>query len=321
MNTFTFSFIIPVKPGRCVAALESLRRLEVPSEIFEVMVVEGCSPSLQRNSAAQEAGGDILYFLDDDSLVSPDCIATCTSVMGDSNVAAVGGPSLTPASDSTMQQLFGLALSTLFGAGVMRNRYRAVGEVRETTDKELILCNLAMRRSIFLASGGLDERLYPNEENELLDRVLVSGKKLIHAPELAIRRSQRRSVRLFIRQMFSYGRGRAQQTLIAGYGPLIGFIPLLFLFYLALLPLAALNLLFLLPLFLYSVLNIVFTAAAMFSSGSASALLLPFIFPLMHISNGCGLLYGLVGGKNGKKAPPDSTITVKHLKQFGQQDW
>jgi cellulose synthase/poly-beta-1,6-N-acetylglucosamine synthase-like glycosyltransferase len=319
----TFSVIIPVKPEGYVAALAALHHLDETSNQFEVLVVEGCSPSRQRNTAAQEAQGEILFFLDDDSRAAPDCLNSCASIMTDPAVAVVGGPSLTPKDDTVLQQLFGLTLSSIFGAGGMRNRYRAVGDTRNTTDTELILCNLAIRRDIFLGAEGLDERLYPNEENELLDRIQSSGNKLVHAPHMAIHRSQRKSLRLFIRQMFSYGRGRAQQTLIAGIGSIIGFVPLLFLVYLALLPFvpATASLLYI-PLCLYIFLDTCFTAAAMISTGSLSAGILLFLFPLMHISNGYGLLLGLVRGKNGAaQTQANQAITVRRLKEFGQHNW
>jgi GT2 family glycosyltransferase len=318
----TFSFIIPVKPGGCVAALEPLRRVAADTFQYEVLLAEGCSPSRQRNQAAHQAQGEILYFLDDDSHVPPDCLDTCASIMSDDSVAAAGGPSLTPKNDSPLQQLFGLALSSLFGAGAMRNRYRSFGDLRETTDKELILCNLAIRRDIFLEAGGLDERLYPNEENELLDRIRSSGRKLVHAPHLAIQRSQRRSLRQFSRQMFSYGRGRAQQTLITGSGSVVGFVPLLFLIYLVLLAFAPSSLLFFIPLCLYAVLDICFTTAAIISTGSISGCFLLFLFPLMHISNGYGLLFGLISGKSGiSSSTGKQAITLRRLKEFGQHDW
>lgn len=318
----TFSFIIPVKPGGYIKALDALRLVPASSPPFEVLIAEGCSPSLQRNSAANESRGEILYFLDDDSLAAHECLDICAAIMTDTAVAVVGGPSLTPPDDSQLQRLFGLALSSLFGAGGMRNRYRAAGGVRETTDKELILCNLAIRRSVFMESGGLDERLYPNEENELLDRIQASGHKLLHAPDMAIHRSQRRTIRQFIRQMFSYGRGRAQQTLIAGSGSPVGFIPLLFVLYLALLPFVTASPLLFAPLWLYGTLDAVFTATAIASSGSVAAAALLALFPLMHVSNGLGLLYGLIRGKNGRPASGEQlTVSVRRVKEFGQQTW
>lgn len=318
----TFSFIIPVKPGGFVAALESLRQIAAPPSQFEVLIAEGCSPSRQRNAAVNEARGDIIYFLDDDSHVSPDCLTLCARILEDHTVAVVGGPSLTPSSDSLLQQLFGSALSSLLGAGAVRNRYRACGVTRSTTEKELILCNLAIRRNIFIDSGGFDERLYPNEENELLDRIVSHGMNMVHAPEMAIRRSQRRTLRLFIRQMFSYGRGRAQQTLIAGPGTIIGFSPLLFLLYLCLFPLFPITRFTLAPLITYMCFVISFSAAAVVTSGLLSRLLLIPLYPLMHISNGWGLLSGLFGGKHGKSNGCNAAdITIRRIKEFGQSAW
>lgn len=318
----SFSFIIPVKPGGFIAALSSLQRLDTAAYPFEILVAEGCSPSRQRNEAVKLAQGDIIYFLDDDSHVATDCLSLISQTLQDRSIAVAGGPSLTPPDNSLLQKLFGSALSSLFGAGAVRNRYRAVGALRETSDKELILCNLAIRREVFLTSGGLDERLYPNEENELLDRIRDSGLKLVHVPRLAIQRSQRRTVRLFIRQMYSYGRGRAQQTLIAGPGTVVGFAPLLFLCYLTLLPLLPFPQLRLIPLCAYLVLDAIFAVAAVLSSGSLSYILLLFLFPLMHISNGFGLLSGLLGGKSGNAAHRETgAVTVRTIKTLEQSAW
>jgi GT2 family glycosyltransferase len=318
----TFSFIIPVKPGGFVAALESLHCISPSHNKFEVVIAEGCSPSRQRNAAANEAQGEIIYFIDDDSHVSPDCLTLCTQIMKDQTVAVAGGPSLTPASDSLLQRLIGFALSSQLGAGAVRNRYRASGITRTTTDKELILCNLAIRRTVFIESGGFDERLYPNEENELLDRIVSRGLKLVHAPDMTVQRSQRRTLRLFIRQMYSYGRGRSQQTLIAGPGTIIGFAPLFFLLYLFLLPFLPFTWLIVAPLIAYLTLVFAFSAAAVVSSGSLSRFLLIPLFPLMHISNGWGLLFGLFGGTHGVSRAGDcGDIIVRRVKEFGQSTW
>lgn len=318
----TFSFIIPVKPGGFVAALDPIRHIASPPDQFEVLIAEGSSPSRQRNAAVNEALGDIIYFLDDDSIVPADCLSICSHVMTDPTVAVAGGPSMTPPTDSLLQQLFGAALSSLLGAGAVRNRYRVSGATRMTTDRELILCNMAIRRSVFLQSGGFDERLYPNEENELLDRIASKGHILMHVPDMAVQRSQRRTLRLFVRQMYSYGRGRAQQTLIAGPGTIIGFAPLLFLIYLCLLPLLPFNRLTMAPLICYLALVFGFSAAAAVASGTPSRLLLIMLYPVMHISNGWGLLRGLLGGKHGaSRAGSSAPVTVRRIKEIGQTAW
>lgn len=315
----TFSIIIPVKPGGPVAALKYLERLDYPSLRFEILVSEGSVPSRQRNMAAREAGGDLLYFLDDDSRPVASALTLCAAAFEESGVAVVGGPSLTPDDDSRLQRLLGVALTSLFGAGSVRNRYRSVGSLRLATEQELILCNLAFRRELFLAAGGFDERLYPNEENELLDRIAAAGNKLLHEPNMAVERSQRHTLRAFMRQMFGYGRGRAQQTLLAGPCSLVSFAPLVFVCYLLALPMLPSGPLRMLPLLAYSVLALLFSVRAVMDSGRLENILVLFLFPLMHCCNGVGLLAGFLGGK------PDvaviSDVTVRRVKAFEDSSW
>lgn len=317
----SFSFVIPVKPGGEIAALLALHSLDAASLPFEVLVSEGTLPSRQRNLAVSQAKGDVIYFLDDDSLVAGDCLELCARIMEEVDVAVVGGPSLTPASDSTLQQLFGCAMSSLFGAGGVRNRYRSIGSRRDATDKELILCNLAVRRRVFHEVGGFDERLYPNEENELLDRVKAVGYRLVHAPQMAVQRSQRRTLKQFVRQMFSYGRGRGQQTLIAGSGSLVSFVPLLFVLYLSAILLVMPGGLWLLPLYAYLCLDLLFAVHAAVTSGGFLWLLLFLVYPVMHFSNGCGLLYGLLRGKKGIIRDYGCEVAVRRVKTFEQHVW
>jgi len=314
-----FSIIIPVKPGGHVSALDALRQLDTKACSFEVLVAEGKTPSQQRNQAAYQSLGDIIYFLDDDSLVPQDVFSWCAAAFEDRAVSVVGGPSLTPATDSSLQKLFGYALCSAFGAGGVRNRYQAVGLPRETSEKELILCNMAFRRDDFISFGGFDERLYPNEENELLDRITTSGHKLVHVPEMAVERSQRATLSAFMRQMYSYGCGRAQQTLIAGIGSIVSFVPLFFVIYLMSFPLAFFWSLWLLPLAVYFLLATVFTVSAMISAGTLYNFFLLLLFPLLHSCNGVGLLCGFAGGKPNPVAR--GVVTIKQLKTFEQLQW
>lgn len=315
----TFSFIIPVKPDGAVKALAPLHLLNEQEYPFEVLVAEGTRPSRQRNMAAGRSQGDILFFLDDDSLITADCLALCAQALKDPAVAVVGGPSLTPDSDTRLQHLFAFALSSPFGAGAMRNRYRATGQPRETSERELILCNLAIRRDAYLKEGGLDERLYPNEENELLDRISSSGHKLVHVPSMGVERSQRQTIRAFTRQMFTYGRGRAQQTLLAGLRSPMSLLPLMFVAYLAILPMLPSSIWWSIPLIAYVMGDLIFTAAAVISSRAPTACFLMFIFPLMHCTNGIGLLLGFCGGKPVPK--PDCDVLIRQIKEFGQTNW
>ncbi len=312
----SFSIIIPVKHGGYVAACAHLKKILPADPGYEILLAEGCAPSRQRNLAAAEATGDILYFLDDDSLINPENLARCAEGMNDPSVAVVGGPSITPAGDSWLQQLFGSALASPFGSGAVCNRYRAEGETRQTTDKELILCNLAVRRSVFMDLGGFNECLYPNEENEFMERVTSVGYRLLYSPSMSVCRSQRTTLKAFVRQMFSYGRGRGQQTVMTSSYSVTSFIPLFFVMYLILALMCIKQVFMLVPLVIYLTAALASALMVLSRSGRLFSLLLIGIYPLMHIANGVGLLYGLLSGT--PEPVQDRSIRVSRIKPLGQ---
>ncbi|HTP67050.1 MAG TPA: glycosyltransferase [Geobacteraceae bacterium] len=314
------SIIIPVKPGGGVTALDALHRVDYPYASFEVLLTEGRKPARQRNRAAALAAGDILYFLDDDSLVSPGFIRKAANHFTAVDVAAVGGPSITPASDSLLQRSFGLVLGSRFGGGGMRNRYRKTGGSRKTCDRELILCNLGFRKDRFMELGGFDERLYPNEENELLERIKRSGGVLVHDPDLAVLRSQRPTLKAFTRQLFGYGRGRGQQTVLSGVVKPVTFIPSLFVIYLLSLPFAH-KAVYYVPLLCYLIMTLLAAGREMVREGRPGAsLLLPAVFPIFHICYGLGMFRGLFSKASGKASAEDAQVTIRRLKEF-DGDW
>jgi len=313
------SVIIPVKPGGRVSALAGVRAADYPAPFIEVLVAEGRQPSRQRNRAAAAATGDYLCFLDDDSQISPGYLKRVAGHYADPAVAAVGGPSLTPDSDSILQHSFAMAFASIFGGGGMRNRYRQIGGVRPTCDRELILCNLSFRREQFLAHGGFDERLYPNEENELLERIRRAGGGLIHDPGLAVYRSQRPTFRAFCRQLSGYGRGRGEQTVLSGIVKPITFIPSLFLLYLVLLPLAH-KAVYYLPLLCYLIMTLLMAVMEVIRSGRpGSALLLPIVFPFFHLCYGIGMIRGLFPRKWKRAQTGEGEVTIRPVKVFGEE--
>jgi len=313
------SVIIPVKPGGEVRALVPLKRATYPRDLFEVLVAYGAQPSVQRNLAAGRAGGEILYFLDDDSATAPGFLEEAVRHYDDPRVAAAGGPSLTPATDSHLQRAIGLAFASPVGAGGVRNRYRKVGTARQCNDSELILCNLSFRREVFLAHGGLDSRLYPNEENELLDRLLNEGQLLVHDPELAVCRSQRPSYRAFLKQMYGYGRGRGEQTVLSRKLKPVALAPALFLIYVLSLPFFGRGL-FAMPILGY--LALVVGAALAGSVASREARLLPrllLVYPTLHLVYGAGIIRGLLRPRFRKGARPAGEVEVGLVKAFGEK--
>lgn len=237
-NEPSVTVLIPARPDQAeVNAVVAVRALDYPADKLEIIVARGQQPSAQRNAALKVARGELIYFLDDDSAPEPDNLRRAVAHFGDPQVKMVGGPNVCPADAPPLEQVFGLVLASWLAFGPSRARYAGVGRVRETSEKELILCNLVARRAAMLELGGFNEALYPNEENALMDELQRRGGKLIYDPAVVVRRRPRPSLMAFARMLKTYGRGRAEQFRVnPTLGSALNLVPPLFLVYLLALP-------------------------------------------------------------------------------------
>lgn len=226
--------LIAARPGQeSIRAVESSRSLDYPKHLLEIIVARGKQPSIQRNTGLRAAKGDIIYFLDDDSEPAPNTLKLAATHFADPDVVIVGGPNLCPQDAPAIERLFALVLTSKLAFGPSRARYCQIGSVRATSEKELILCNLAARKATLATLGGFDESLYPNEENALMDKIQQSGKKLLYDPDFLVHRRPRPNFKAFSKMLMTYGRGRAEQFRVSpGLGSALNFVPPLFLAYL-----------------------------------------------------------------------------------------
>ena len=296
--------IIPARPDELeVQAATAARHLDYPADKLEIILARGKQPSVQRNTALRTARGDLIYFLDDDSIPQQDNLRRATKHFVDSKVQLLGGPNLCPPDAPELEQIFALVLSSL-AFGPSRARYAKVGEVRTSSEKELILCNLMARRGTLLKHGGFNEALYPNEENALMDEIQNEGGNLIYDPEFYVHRRPRRTLAAFCRMLRTYGRGRAEQFReTPTFGSVLNFAPPLFLVYLATLmvawavPLAEsaewLRGLYFLPLLFYGIIVLGQTIAFVPAGGFLRALCALPLIVLTHVLYGYGFWRGL----------------------------
>lgn len=328
----TISVIIPRRAeDSSEKAIQAIEQCDYPQHLLEIIEVIGESPSKQRNLAAKAAQGDLLYFLDNDSLVTPTLFsrvikyyagAQGTGVQDEDNaseMAGVGGPNLTPDTDGFLQKTFGYALASPFAHFTMCARYKSTGRMRYAGEKELILCNLSVRREVFLKEKGFDESMYPNEENEFINRLVEKDYRFIYDPDAYVYRSRRNRFLGFLKQLFHYGGGRADQMLVEGLSPkaLLFFLPLGLLGYLLLLMILSLtgasHWWEYPPLLFYGFLaGISALRYAVHEKSPLLALILPIWYLGMHLSYGAGLFWGfLQTWFPAKISPEDSSAPVE----------
>ena len=316
--------LIAARPAQAeVVAVAASRALDYPADRLEIIVARGRQPSVQRNAALRAAHGELIYFLDDDSAPVPGNVRRAVSHFTDPSVQMVGGPNVCPREAPPLEKVFARVLASWLAFGPSRARYVAVGQVRQTSEKELILCNLFARRRTMLELGGFNEALYPNEENALMDDLQKRGGKLMYDPQLVVQRRPRSSLKAFARMLMTYGRGRAEQfRLLPTFGSALNFVPPVFCLYLVALPfllaLPSLRLVCLAPLAFYAL--AVLAQGVVLSAGGQvwqSLAAIPLVV-LTHILYGFGFWRGLFTPlKPPEKRPPVEVVleTIQTIRE------
>jgi succinoglycan biosynthesis protein ExoA len=301
----SITIIIAARPGQAdVPAVAAARQQDYPGELLEIFVARGQQPSVQRNTALRAARGELIYFLDDDSIAPVGNLRRAAEHFTEAQVQMVGGPNLCPPAEPPLEQVFALVLGSWIAFGPSRARYKSVGVLRESGEKELILCNLIARRKMLLELGGFNEALYPNEENALMDDIQKRGGRLLYDPDFFVHRPPRSTLKAFVRMLVTYGRGRAEQfRLNPTFGSALNFVPPLFCVYLLVLiileclPLgnsfAPLKIFAAAPVAIYCVAIILQTLALVPAGGIVRSLLAMPLLMASHIFYGLGFWSGL----------------------------
>ena len=168
----SFSIIIPKRFGSKDLIFQNIKSLDCSLQELEIILVEGEHPAVQRNEGTKVAKGEILCFWDNDCQPSSEYFQRVSQIFKQNgNIIAAGGPAIPRAKRGFWYNIYAMALQSYFVHYKMRARYTPVGNIRETDEKELIGCNLCVRREKFLELGGFNPALYPNEENEFLNRL------------------------------------------------------------------------------------------------------------------------------------------------------
>jgi len=215
-----YSFIIPVKAINDYIKEAIPKILEIKREDYEIIIypdeitsdtwpqtkqiaTSHVGPAVKRSRAINEAGGDILVFIDDDAYPTANFLEILDLDFQDEKIKAVGGPALTPTNDSFWQKVSGAVfLSSLSGG--YPERYAPNGQKRIVTDWPSV--NFSIRKETFSELNGFDSEFWPGEDTKLcLDLIKKYPDSILYDPELIAYHHRRAGLKKHLKQVSGYG--------------------------------------------------------------------------------------------------------------------
>lgn len=216
-----FSIIIPVKeindyvrefvPKILSQEPKNFEIIILPDDRFDekfparIVSTGKAGPAKKRDIGAKKARGEILVFIDDDAYPDKNWIKNAEEIFEDKNVAAVGGPNLTPPKSNYFQKLSGRVLSSFVVSGPESYRYKPT-KVRESYD--LPSCNFFVRKSVFEKVGGFSTEFWPGEDTKLCLDIKRLGQKILYAPEIVVFHHRRKDLNGYLKQIGTYATHR-----------------------------------------------------------------------------------------------------------------
>lgn len=159
-------------------------------------------PAEKRDLAIKQAKGEICAFIDDDAYPDPDWIKNAVAWFSNPEIVAVGGPGLTPPSDSFWEKMSGLILQSYFGSGGIQGRFYPVN--RHFFIKEQPAYNLFIRTEVLKRVGSYGTKLYGGEDMVVCMKVKEHG-KIFYTPDVVVYHHRRAFPRGHLKQISSVG--------------------------------------------------------------------------------------------------------------------
>ncbi len=295
-----FSLVIPVAPDRDAPIISTLNELDYKKSDFEIIVEKGTNPSDNRNRGAEKAKGKIIGFLDDDATVEKGFLQDVETFFNShEEIDIAGGPQLTPKNQKGFAKISGYALTSKFGAAGTADRYKTGKLNLDADESSLTSANLFVKREV-MKKIHFDSTLFPGEDPKFIDDAKKANLKVAYCPDFVIYHKRRETLKALIRQIFNYGKVRpAKENFRETAKKPLFLIPSLFVIYLLIssvfLMLNIYSNIAIIPLFVYAILNILFSIVESIKNKNLLAFFpLLFIYPIIHISYGTGMMFGYI---------------------------
>lgn len=188
-------------------------------------------PAEKRNLSLKYVKGEILAFLDDDAYPTKNWLKIAAKDFKNTNIAALGGPAVTPPDDSISQKASGASLATSTVAGI-NNRYWPGKRKKLIRDWPSV--NLLIRKDIFHKIGGFNTNYWPGEDTKLCLDIIQNNGKILYDPNLIVYHHRRENIYEHLKQIAGYGlhRGFFAKKFPATSLKLSYFLPSFFVIYL-----------------------------------------------------------------------------------------
>jgi glycosyltransferase involved in cell wall biosynthesis len=158
------------------------------------------TPGKKRNIGVANSKGEFCAFIDSDAYPRKDWLKNSIKYFSDPEIAAIGGPGITPSNDSLMQKASGHVLSS-FMVGTLSSRYGAK-KAKEADD--IHSCNFIARKSI-IKKVKWDEKYWPGEDTLMCLGIKGVGKKMLEAPNVVVYHHRRPLFLPHLRQVSQFG--------------------------------------------------------------------------------------------------------------------